>query len=110
VVRDTLVTVPEAPVEFATPLREVEVIVMGRHREMRLLDKGLEIVIIRGDLCDKLEVEVNMKKIMMQTANGKKEEMQGCVKYLELEVEGVKTYAHAFVIQSALYWLLLGRL
>jgi len=26
-----------------------------------------------------------------------------------LEVEGVKTYAHAFVVQLALYWLLLGR-
>ena len=35
--------------------------------------------------------------------------MQGCVEYLELEVEGVKTYAHAFVVQIALYQLLLGR-
>jgi len=45
----------------------------------------------------------------MQTANGGKKELQGCVEYLELEVGGVKTYAHAFVVQSALYWLLLGR-
>jgi len=42
-------------------------------------------------------------------ANGEKEEMQGCVEYLELEVGGVKTYAHAFVVQSAPYRLLLGR-
>ena len=92
-VKDILVTVPEAPVEFAMPLREVEVMVMGRHREMGLLDEGSEIVIIRGDLCDELGVKVNMKrKMMMQTANGGKEEMQGCVEYLELEVGGVKTY------------------
>jgi len=45
----------------------------------------------------------------MQTANRGKEELQGCVEYLELEVGGVKTYAHAFVVQSALYRLLLGR-
>jgi len=45
----------------------------------------------------------------MQTANGGTEKMMGCVKYLELEVGGVKTYAHAFVVQLALYRLLLGR-
>jgi len=28
---------------------------------------------------------------------------------LELEVKGVKTYAHTFVVWSAPYWLLLGR-
>jgi len=46
---------------------------------------------------------------MMQTANGGKKELQGCVEYLELEVGGVRTYAHAFVVQSAPYWLLLRR-
>jgi len=42
-------------------------------------------------------------------ANRGKEEIQEHVEYLELEVGGVKTYAHAFVVQIALYWLLLGR-
>jgi len=32
------------------------------------------------------------------------------VEYLELEVGGVKTYTHAFMVQPALYQLLLGRL
>jgi len=106
-----LVTLPEMPVEFATPLREVEVVVIGRYRELGLLDEGSEIVIVREDLCKELGLEVNKKRRMtMQTANGGKEEMQGCVEYLELEVRGVKTYAHAFVVQSAPYWLLLGRL
>jgi len=67
-------------------------------------------VIVREDLCKELGLEVNKKRrITMQMANGGKEEMQGCVEYLELEVGGVKTYAHAFVVQSAPYWLLLGR-
>jgi len=41
-----LVTLPEMPVEFATPLREIEVVVMGRCREMGLLDESSEIVIV----------------------------------------------------------------
>ena len=45
----------------------------------------------------------------MQTANGGIEKMMECVEYLELEVGGVKTYAHAFVVQLAPYNLLLGR-
>jgi len=57
-----------------------------------------------------LQLVVNREwKMMMQTANGGKEEIQECVEYLELEVGEVKTYAHAFVVQSALYWLLLER-
>jgi len=105
-----LVTLPEMPVEFATPLREVEVVVMGQRHELGLLDEGSEIVIVREDLCKELGLKVNKKRRMtMQTANGRKKEMQGCMEYLELEVGGVKTYAHAFVVQSAPYRLLLGR-
>jgi len=106
----TLTTMPRTPLEFTTPLREVEVVVMGRQRELGLLDERSEIVIVREDLCNELGLEVNRKRRMtMQTANGGKEELQGCVEYLELEVGGVKTYAHAFMVQSAPYRLLLGR-
>jgi len=107
----TLATMPGTPLEFATPLQEVEVVVMGRQRELGLLDEGSEIVIVRKNLCNELELEVNRKRRMtMQIANGGKEELQGCVEYLELEVGGVKTYAYAFVVQSVPYRLLLGRL
>ena len=41
-----LVTLLEIPVEFATLLREIEVVVMERRREMGLLDEGSEIVIV----------------------------------------------------------------
>jgi len=76
---------------------------------LRLLDEGSEIVIVREDLCDELGLEVNKKRrIMMQTVNREKKELQECMEYLE--VGGVKIYAYAFVVQSAPYWLLLGRL
>jgi len=54
---------------------------------------------------------VNRKRRMIiQMANGGKEEMQGYIEYLELEMGGVKTYMHAFVVQIVPYQLLLGRL
>ena len=75
-----------------------------------MLDEGSEIVIVREDLCKELKLEVNKKRRMtMQMVNGGKEKIQGYVEYLELEVGGVKIYAHAFVVQIVLYWLLLGR-
>ncbi|XP_006456524.1 hypothetical protein AGABI2DRAFT_146341 [Agaricus bisporus var. bisporus H97] len=85
VASSALITTPDT-VEFSTPLREVEVTIMGKQKEYGLLDEGSEI-----------------------TANGEKEAMLGCVEYLELEVGGVKTYAHAFVVPRAPYRLLLGR-
>lgn len=105
-----LVAVPDVPLEFSTPLQEVEVLVMGKQREVGLLDEGSEIVVVREDLCRELGAEVNRERRMtMQTANGGKEDLLGCVEYLELEVGGVKTYAHAFVVREAPYHLLLGR-
>ncbi|XP_006455814.1 hypothetical protein AGABI2DRAFT_76941, partial [Agaricus bisporus var. bisporus H97] len=83
---------------------------MGKQKEYGLLDEGSEIVILREDLRQELGAELNKeRRMMMQTANGEKEAMLGCVEYLELEVGGVKTYAHAFVVPRAPYRLLLGR-
>ncbi|KAG1843079.1 ribonuclease H-like domain-containing protein [Suillus tomentosus] len=45
----------------------------------------------------------------MQTANGGAQEMGGCVEMLEIDVEGIKTWAHAYVVPNAPYRLLLGR-
>jgi len=75
-----------------------------------LLDEGSEIVIVQEDLCEELGLKVNREqKMTMQIANGKTEKMMEYVKYLELEMGGVKTYAHAFVMELAPYYLLLGR-
>jgi len=42
----TLATMPRTPLESVTLLREMEVAVMGRQRELGLLDKRSEIVIV----------------------------------------------------------------
>ena len=48
------------------------------------------------------------KRMMMEAANGSTSELPGCVEMLEIDVEGLKTWAHAFIVPSAPYWLLLG--
>ncbi|KAF8798515.1 hypothetical protein BYT27DRAFT_7069148, partial [Phlegmacium glaucopus] len=53
---------------------------------------------------------VNKKRrMMMQVANNIKEGLNGCAAFLEIDVGGIKTYAHTFVVDSAPYCLLLGR-
>jgi hypothetical protein len=77
---------------------------------MGFSDEGSKIVLIWKDLCKELGLEVNQeRKMMMQTANGGKEELEGCIEYFGIMVEGVQTYTHAFVVKSAPYCLLLGR-
>jgi hypothetical protein len=45
----------------------------------------------------------------MQMANGGSQEIAGCVEMLEIEVEGIKTWAHAYVVPDTPYRLLLGQ-
>lgn len=75
-----------------------------------VLDEGSEIVVVRKDLWEELGFAVNKARLMlMQSANGLKEVMEGCAEFLELEVGGVKTWVHAFIVPNALFRLLLGR-
>ena len=48
------------------------------------------------------------KRMMMEAANGSTSELLGCVEMLEIDVEGLKTWVHAFIVPSAPYRLLLG--
>ncbi|KAF8815582.1 hypothetical protein BYT27DRAFT_7079612 [Phlegmacium glaucopus] len=83
---------------------------MGKKEEVGLLDEGSEIVVIRRDLCDELGAVVNKNwRMTMQVVNNVKEGLKGCAEFLEIDVGGIKTYAHAFVVDSAPYRLLLGR-
>jgi hypothetical protein len=43
----------------------------------------------------------------MQTANGSSQELAGCLEMLEIEVEGIKSWAHAYIVPDAPYHLLL---
>jgi hypothetical protein len=82
----------------------------GTHPELGLLDEGSEIVVIREDIWKKIQVPINTKaRMCMQTANGGSQEMAGCVEMLEIDVEGIKSWAHAYVVPDAPYRLLLGQ-
>ncbi|KAG2050219.1 hypothetical protein BDR06DRAFT_892195, partial [Suillus hirtellus] len=97
-------------VEHATPLREIHVTLNGVHSELGLLDEGSEIIIIREDIWKKTKAPINKEvRMRMQMANGGSQEMAGCVEMLEIEVEGVRTWAHAYVVPNTPYCLLLGR-
>ncbi|KAG2051662.1 hypothetical protein BDR06DRAFT_1060488, partial [Suillus hirtellus] len=105
------VTTTPAPlqIEHATPLRKLRVTLNGVHSELGLLDKGSKIIVIREDIWRKTNAPWNQGICMrMQTANGGAQEMGGCVKMLEIDVEGIKTWAHAYVVLDAPYRLLLG--
>ena len=95
--------------KYTEPLWELRVVVNGKKEELGLLDGGLEIVLIREDLWEEVRASVNVKKrMMMEAANGSTSELLGCVEMLEIDVEGLKTWAHAFIVPLAPYWLLLG--
>ena len=97
-------------IEHVNPLRELKVVVNGVKEEFGLLDGGSEIVIMREDLWKEVNVPVNTSRRMrMEAANGSTSELPGCAEMLEIEVEGLKTWAHAFIVPSAPYRLLLGR-
>ncbi|KAG1819623.1 uncharacterized protein BJ212DRAFT_1267955 [Suillus subaureus] len=100
---------PTPQVEHATPLRELQVSLNGTHSELALLDEGSEIVVIQEDVWKKMNAPINCNIHMcMQTANGSSQEMAGCLEMLEIEVEGIKSWAHVYVIPEAPYCLLLG--
>jgi hypothetical protein len=44
----------------------------------------------------------------MEAVNGLVEIMRGCVKWMEIEVAGMKTWGHTYVVDNAPYDLLLG--
>ena len=91
-------------IEHMNPLRELKVVVNGIKEEFGLLDGGSEIVIMREDLWKEVKVPVNMKrKMRMEAANGLTSELPGCAEMLEIDVDGLKTWAHAFIVPSAPY-------
>src|ERR1700678_4616043 len=65
---------------------------------------------MREDLWKEEKVPVNTsRKMRMEAANGSMSELPGCAKMLEIDVDGLKTWAHAFIVPTAPYPLLLWR-
>ena len=91
-------------------MHKLKVTINGIHEEITLLDDGSEIVVIHEDIWKVSQVVINSNiKLCMQTVNGGIQHMPGCLEMLEIDVDGLKTWAHAFVIPDAPYQLLLGR-
>ena len=96
-------------VEYSTPLHELKVTINGVHKELALLDDGSEIVVIHEDIWKASQAKINSNvKMHMQTANSGIQHMPGCLEMLEIVVDGLKAWAHAFIIPDAPYCLLLG--
>ncbi|TFK16675.1 hypothetical protein FA15DRAFT_552016, partial [Coprinopsis marcescibilis] len=91
-------------------LWEIDVQVGGRMIMIATLDDGSELVIITRKKCLELGLPVNMRWVlMMEAANGSQEVMVGCMEWLEIKIGGMKTWAHAYIVETAPYDLLLGR-
>ncbi|KAG2066410.1 hypothetical protein BDR04DRAFT_990660, partial [Suillus decipiens] len=91
-------------------LRKLKVMLNGIHGEMALLDEGSELVVIQEDVWKKTRAPINKNICMrMQTANRGSQDMSGCLEMLKIDINGIKTWAHAYVIADAPYCLLLGR-
>jgi len=76
---------------------------------MGLLNEGLEIVVICEDVWEKTNAPLNeWIRMCMQTANGGLQDMKGCLEMLEINVAGMKTWVHAYIVPDAPYKLLLG--
>ena len=89
----------------------VTVTLNGIHEDFGLLDDGSEIVVICKDIWKASQAKINSQvRTCMQTANGSIQEMPGCIKMLEINVEGIKSWAHAFVIPDTPYCILLSHL
>jgi hypothetical protein len=103
-------TIPPLQVEHATPLWELRVTLNGVHSELGLLDEGFEIVVIHKNVWRKTNAPWNQEIWMrMQTANRGAQDMGRCIEMLEIDVEGIKTWTHVYIVPDAPYRLLLGR-
>ena len=91
-------------IEYSTPLHELKVTVNGIHEEIALLDDGSEIIVIHENIWKASQVVINSNiKLHMQTVNSGIQHMPGCLKMLKINVDSLKTWAHAFVIPDAPY-------
>ncbi|GAW05692.1 hypothetical protein LENED_007565 [Lentinula edodes] len=101
-IQATIRTKESLNLEYSTPVQMIEVMLFGRQKETALIDDGAEIVIIRADVCKEMGLQINPEKMVtMETANGSCERMEGGTEYLEIVVDGLVTWAHAFVVTNS---------
>jgi hypothetical protein len=96
--------------KHSLPLLELDVLVGECITVPGVLDPGSQIVVIRRDLANKVNVRINTNHLVqMEGANGATNWTVGCAEYLTMQVSGVPFKIHAHVVDDAPFKLLLGR-
>ncbi|GJJ10255.1 hypothetical protein Clacol_004481 [Clathrus columnatus] len=92
------------------PIREVDVYVQGRHREVGIFDPGAELVCISAQAAKDLGLPFSMtQQLSMKDANGGSKETYSIIKNLELKISGISLFVQAWIIENPPYWILLGQ-
>jgi hypothetical protein len=92
------------------PLREVRVLVNGRHAIDAVLDSGSSIITVREDLWREMgELPINPKdSIQMQTADANRSLTMGSLRNLKMQIGEIVFYVQAQVVSSSPCKILLG--
>ncbi|KAF8996269.1 hypothetical protein BDQ17DRAFT_1517319, partial [Cyathus striatus] len=92
------------------PLCHLDVTLDNRVHCKGLLDNGSEIVAIRRDLWQKLNIPIDsMQHVTLEAANGSKSSSVGLLSNLKVSIGPITLYLQAQVLDDMPYNLLLGR-
>ncbi|KAJ3765657.1 hypothetical protein FB446DRAFT_654940, partial [Lentinula raphanica] len=95
--------------EYITPSRMITVVLDRHVRAEGLLDEGAEASLMSEELWFRLDVPMDITKTPgARGLQGERVETVGCVEYLEITVDGFKTWGHVFVVKGAPFQLILG--
>ena len=94
---------------YSLPLQEVDIALSSGITEPSLLDQGSQIVIIRQDLAQEINTQINPTlRIQMEGANSTTNWTLGCAENLPMQVGNIPFHLHAHIIECAPFCLLLG--
>ncbi|KAJ3764762.1 hypothetical protein FB446DRAFT_619428, partial [Lentinula raphanica] len=91
-------------------VRLIKVTLAGTKELTALLDEGAECVSMTEEIWSQLGVPMNRaRKVHLAGISGQPVPAEGCVEFLEIDVEGFKTWSHVYVVKQSPYDLILGR-
>jgi hypothetical protein len=95
--------------DYSLPLLKIDVALKGSIVEPAVLDPGSQIIVIRKDLAQEVNMCVNPSQwLKMEGANGTTNWTVGCTEYLDLQVGNVPLKVHVHIVEKAPFCLLLG--
>ena len=95
---------------YTAPIMELDVMLVGKHPKVGLYDTGAELVCISTLAAKELKLPFNPdRRLCMRDANGGTKTTFGVVENLDVQINGISVLVHAWIIENAPYWLLLGR-